>query len=81
LVVVTAGRGSDHAWQQLQRDQVALSPRGCQMIAESSGHGVALGQPDIVIRAIKSVVDATHGPTDASLCAERSREAGPPSNP
>ena len=77
VVVLTAGRGSDPAWQQLQRDQVTLSPRGCQIIAENSGHGVGLGQPEIVIRAIKSVVDATDGRADASLCAERSTEARP----
>jgi len=74
VVVVTAGQGTGAAWLKLQRDQVALSPRGCQIIAENSGHAVPLGQPEIVIRAIESVVDAVNGRKDASLCAERSRE-------
>jgi pimeloyl-ACP methyl ester carboxylesterase len=71
VVVVTAGRGTDAEWLKLQRDQVSLSPRGCQMIAENSGHGIASGQPEIVIRAIQSVVDAVNGRGDAGLCQAR----------
>jgi pimeloyl-ACP methyl ester carboxylesterase len=80
VVVVTAGRGTDAAWLKLQRDQVALSQRGCQIIAENSGHAVPLGQPEIVIQAVQSVVDAVNGRSDAALCAERSREARPSNN-
>jgi pimeloyl-ACP methyl ester carboxylesterase len=80
VVVVTAGRGSDAAWLRLQRDQAALSQRGCQIIAENSGHGVALGQPEIVIRAVQSVVDAVKRHSGASVCADQSREAGPSNN-
>jgi pimeloyl-ACP methyl ester carboxylesterase len=61
VVVVTAGRGSNAAWLDLQRDQVALSPRGCQIIAEQSGHGVALGEPAVVVRAVRSIVGAVEG--------------------
>jgi hypothetical protein len=75
VIVVTAGRGTDEAWLKLQRDQVSLSQRGCQIIAGNSGHGIALGQPEIVIRAVQSVVDAANGRSEASPCAERSREA------
>jgi pimeloyl-ACP methyl ester carboxylesterase len=71
LVVVTAGQGSDAAWLESQRGQAALSSRGCQVIAEHSGHGIAVGQPEIVIRAIQSVVDAAKEHRDASICAER----------
>jgi len=77
VIVVTAGRGTDEAWLKLQRDQVSLSQRGCQIIAGNSGHGIALGQPEIVIRAVQSVVDAANGRSEASPCAERSSEAGP----
>jgi pimeloyl-ACP methyl ester carboxylesterase len=80
VVVVTAGRGTDAAWLELQRDQVALSQRGCQIIAENSGHAVAHCQPEIVIRAVQSVVDAVNGRNDASLCAEPSKEARPSNN-
>jgi pimeloyl-ACP methyl ester carboxylesterase len=72
VIVVTAGRGSDAAWLKLQQDQVALSQRGCQIIAEESGHGIALGQPEVVVRAVKSIVEAVNGRSDArNLCAAR----------
>jgi len=80
VVVVTAGRGSDAAWLKLQRDQAALSQRGCQIIAENSGHGIALGQPEIVIRAVQSVADAVKAHDDVSVCADQSRRAGPSHN-
>jgi pimeloyl-ACP methyl ester carboxylesterase len=66
VVVVTAGRGSDAAWLKLQHDQVTLSPRGCQVTAEESGHGIALGQPAVVVRAVQSIVEAVNGRSDAS---------------
>jgi pimeloyl-ACP methyl ester carboxylesterase len=70
VIVVTAGRGTDAVWVKLQQDQVALSQRGCQIIAEESGHGIALGQPGVVVRAVQSIVDAVNEPDDArSLCA------------
>jgi pimeloyl-ACP methyl ester carboxylesterase len=76
VVVVTARRGSDAAWLKLQRDQAALSQRGCQIIAANSGHAVALGEPEIVIRAVQSVADAVKDHGDASVCEDQSREAG-----
>ena len=72
VIVVTAGRGADAAWLKLQHDQVALSQRGCQIIAEESGHAIALGQPEVVVRAVQSIVEAVNGRNDArSLCAAR----------
>lgn len=68
LVVVTAGRGADPAWRSLQRDQVGLSERGCQVIAEQSGHAIALGQPHAVVAAIRAIVDTARGRNDAALC-------------
>ena len=68
VVVVTAGQGTDAAWLKLQRDQVGLSQRGCQIIAEQSGHGVALGQPGVVVRAIRASVDAVRRRSDSGLC-------------
>jgi pimeloyl-ACP methyl ester carboxylesterase len=68
LVVLTAGRGSDSVWRELQRDQVTLSKRGCQMIAEQSGHAIPMGQPQTVVDAIRAVVDAARGRTNAVPC-------------
>jgi pimeloyl-ACP methyl ester carboxylesterase len=58
VVVVTAGRGADTAWQRLQRDQVGLSEQGCQVIAEQSDHAIAQGQPQAIVSPIRALVFA-----------------------
>jgi pimeloyl-ACP methyl ester carboxylesterase len=68
VVVVTAGRGADAVWRDQQRDQVGLSQRGCQIIAEQSGHVVAVDQPQVVVDAIRVTVDAARGRNDVPLC-------------
>jgi pimeloyl-ACP methyl ester carboxylesterase len=67
VVVVSAGIGADATWQALQRDQVRLSDRGCQVIARQSGHAIPLGQPQIVVDAIRATVNAARG-ADGALC-------------
>jgi len=67
LVVVTGGRGSDAVWRDLQRDQIGLSRQACQVVAEESGHVVAIGQPQAVVGAIRSTVNAARGRKGA-LC-------------
>jgi pimeloyl-ACP methyl ester carboxylesterase len=68
VVVVTGARGADRTWLDLQRDQVGLSQRGCQIIAEQSGHVVPVDQPQIVVNAIRGLVDAARGRNDVRLC-------------
>jgi pimeloyl-ACP methyl ester carboxylesterase len=68
LVVITAGRGTDQKWRDLQRDQVALSAQGCQIVAEQSGHAIALGEPQTVVDAIRAIVARVRGRTDVPLC-------------
>jgi pimeloyl-ACP methyl ester carboxylesterase len=68
LIVVTAGRGANAGWRALQRDQVRLSERGCLVTAEQSGHAIAIGQPQIVVDAIRAVVDTARGRADVQLC-------------
>ena len=77
VVVVTAGRDPDPTWRSLQRDQVGLSERGCQVIAEHSGHAIALGQPQAVVDAIRAVVDTAKGRNDGALCGSQSGKAEP----
>jgi pimeloyl-ACP methyl ester carboxylesterase len=67
VVVVTGGRGADENWRRLQRDQASLSVRGCLMIAEQSGHVVPIDQPEVVVNAIRTVVETARG-HDVSLC-------------
>jgi pimeloyl-ACP methyl ester carboxylesterase len=68
VIVITAGRGSDDRWRQLQRDQVSLSSQGCQMLAERSGHGIPLRQPEIIVKAIHALVLRTRGHGDVQPC-------------
>ena len=71
VVVMTAGRDADPVWRALQRDQIGLSPRGCQVIAEQSGHAVAVLQPQAVVDAIRAIVDTARGRNDVALCGSR----------
>ncbi|HVR72134.1 MAG TPA: alpha/beta hydrolase, partial [Vicinamibacteria bacterium] len=68
VMVVTAGRGTDAAWRELQRDLVGLSERGCQVIAEESGHVVTADQPQVVVEAIRTAVMAARGSSDILSC-------------
>ena len=68
VLVVTGGRGADENWRQLQRDQASLSERGCLMIAQRSGHVVPIDQPEVVVDAIRIVVETARG-HDVPLCA------------
>lgn len=43
--------------QEDQRSLAALSPRGRQVMAEKSGHFVQMDEPELVIQAIREVVD------------------------
>ncbi|HEX2341142.1 MAG TPA: alpha/beta hydrolase [Vicinamibacterales bacterium] len=68
VLVITGGRGADENWRQLQRDQASLSERGCLMIAHESGHVVSVDQPEVVVDAIRIVVETARG-HDVPLCA------------
>jgi pimeloyl-ACP methyl ester carboxylesterase len=68
VVVVTAGRDADPAWRDLQRDQVGLSQQACQIIAEQSSHAIALDEPEVVVDAIRALVDRVRGRSDVALC-------------
>ena len=71
LIVLSAGREETIAslsdaenqqrwegWQTQQSEQAALSSDSKQVIAEQSGHMIQLDQPDLVIDAIREIVDA-----------------------
>jgi pimeloyl-ACP methyl ester carboxylesterase len=48
---------TNDAWQQMQQELAHLSTRGTQLIAKNSGHYIQLDRPDLVIEAIRTVVD------------------------
>ena len=68
VLVITGALGGDENWRRLQRDQASLSERGCLILARQSGHVVAVDQPEIVVDAIRTVVETARG-HDVPLCA------------
>ncbi len=79
VLVVTGARGADENWRRLQQDQASLSERGCLIIAQRSGHVVAVDEPEIVVGAIRTVLETARG-HDVPLCATPAANAdgGPP---
>jgi pimeloyl-ACP methyl ester carboxylesterase len=61
VLVVTGARGADENWRRLQQDQASLSERGCLIVAEESGHVVEINQPEVVVEAIRTVVETVRG--------------------
>jgi pimeloyl-ACP methyl ester carboxylesterase len=49
----------EQSWAELQADLARRSSSGRQIIAEKCGHYIQFGQPDLVIDAIRQVVEAT----------------------
>ena len=61
LVVLTAGLSAgpgDAIHHELQQDLLALSTRSCQMIAARSDHAIAGSEPELVVKAIRVIMDA-----------------------
>lgn len=86
LIVVSAGRRrgltgrprNDRAAElldALQRDQLKLSSRSCQVVARQSGHEVWLEQPRLVVEAIRATVEASRKAGVAPDCASVTRES------
>jgi pimeloyl-ACP methyl ester carboxylesterase len=48
---------ANDAWQQMQEELAHLSSKAKQVIAKNSGHYIQLDRPDLVIKAVRSVVD------------------------
>lgn len=64
VIVITAGQKwilDTQAWRdqwlRFQQDLVALSPQGRQIIATKSGHVIQDQQPEVVIDAIRAIVE------------------------
>lgn len=63
LAVVTAGKreyldeDSWRTWQEIQRGLPALSTRSTQLLANQSSHHVQFGEPQVVVTAVRGVVD------------------------
>jgi pimeloyl-ACP methyl ester carboxylesterase len=62
VVVLTAGRRRPHeaaVMNALQMDQLRISIRSFQLIAEHSHHAIMFNEPEAIVSAIRKVVDLT----------------------
>ncbi|HYM78305.1 MAG TPA: alpha/beta hydrolase [Candidatus Dormibacteraeota bacterium] len=50
---------TNEAWEKMQEDLAHLSTRGTQTIAKNSAHYIQIDRPDVVIDAVRSVVEQT----------------------
>ena len=46
-------------WEKMQEEMAHLSTRGTQIVAKNSAHYIQIDRPDIVIEAVRSVVEQT----------------------
>jgi pimeloyl-ACP methyl ester carboxylesterase len=56
------GAALEAVWPPLQEDLASLVPDSRLVVAEESGHYIQLEQPDLVIEAIRQVVEAVRDP-------------------
>ena len=52
----------ERLWQKLQAEIASLVPRSKHVIAERSGHDIHHEQPELVVAAIRDVVEAVRDP-------------------
>ena len=50
-------KSTNDAWEKMQEELAHLSTRGTQTIAKNSAHYIQIDRPDVVIEAVRSVVD------------------------
>jgi len=56
------------AWQQMQEELAHLSTAGTHVIARNSGHYIQIDRPEVVIEAVRTVVDqARQSPSSSEL--------------
>ncbi len=57
IVISAEETNNDPQWQQYQKQLVSLSKKGKQIIAKSSSHMVNVDKPEVIIEAIKEVIE------------------------
>lgn len=59
-------KSTNAAWEKMQEELAQLSTRGTQVIAKNSLHYIQIDRPDVVIDAVRSVVDQVRAAQPAS---------------
>jgi hypothetical protein len=63
------GEGLERAWTAEQDRLAALVPGARQVIAKESEHYIQLQQPELVIDAVRQVVEAVRDPSSWAMSA------------
>jgi hypothetical protein len=48
---------TNDAWEKMQEELAHLSTRGTQTVAKNSAHYIQIDRPDVVIEAVRDVVE------------------------
>jgi pimeloyl-ACP methyl ester carboxylesterase len=70
------GEVLDPIWKELVAKQTELVPGGRLVVAEQSSHGIPFEQPELVVAAVREVVEAVRDPS--SWAASATPEGGTP---
>jgi pimeloyl-ACP methyl ester carboxylesterase len=73
VIVVSAGLGDDAVWRKLQQDQAELSERGCHIVAADAGHVISSDRPEVIVEAIRSVVESVRTGDSRPPCGSTRR--------
>lgn len=68
---LAAAQAFQQAWQGMQAELIGLSINGAQITVAESGHYIHRDQPQIVIDAIRQVVDIVAGKVDTGTSGQR----------
>jgi pimeloyl-ACP methyl ester carboxylesterase len=59
-------KSTNQAWEKMQEELVHLSTRGTQTVAKNSGHYIQLDRPELVIDAVRNIVQETRQPSPST---------------
>lgn len=59
---VEQAKQAERVWQELQAELTQLSSNSQLIVAEKSGHGIQIDQPDLVVDAIRQMVESARPP-------------------
>jgi len=59
------------AWGKMQEELAQLSTRGRRLVVKNSSHYIQIDQPEVVVDAVKNVVDQVRAPASSGIAARR----------
>jgi pimeloyl-ACP methyl ester carboxylesterase len=62
---------ADHLWQEMQEELATLSTQSTRIVAEESGHFIHLDQPNLVVEAVRSLVETVRHAWDGGVDGTR----------